>query len=82
MDRRGFFKLFGAAVAGIALEQAIPLGRVWSFPTNIVLPPRSGIVGECAGFDWVDEVTMVGSTAPIRIPVRYQLVPADFSRSS
>jgi len=38
MDRRGFFKLFGAGVAGIALEQAIPLGRVWSFPSKIVLP--------------------------------------------
>lgn len=37
MDRRGFFKLFGAGVAGIALEQAIPLGRVWSFPSRIVV---------------------------------------------
>jgi len=37
MDRRGFLKLFGAAVAGIALEQAVPLGRVWSFPKEIVL---------------------------------------------
>ena len=38
MDRRGFFKLFGLGVAGIALEQAIPLGRVWSFPTEIIVP--------------------------------------------
>lgn len=37
MDRRGFFKLFSLGVAGIALEQAIPLGRVWSFPKKIVL---------------------------------------------
>lgn len=37
MDRRGFLKLFSAGVAGVALDQAIPLGRVWSFPKNIVI---------------------------------------------
>jgi hypothetical protein len=25
-------------MAGIALDQAIPLNRVWSFPKNLVLP--------------------------------------------
>lgn len=35
MERRNFLKLFGGTVAGIALEQAIPLGRVWSFPKRI-----------------------------------------------
>jgi hypothetical protein len=35
MDRRGFLRLFGAGVAGIALDQAIPLGRVWSFPSEL-----------------------------------------------
>jgi hypothetical protein len=34
-DRRGFLKMFTGGVAGIALEQAIPLGRVWSFPSKI-----------------------------------------------
>ena len=38
MNRRSFLSLFGAGVAGIALEQAIPLGRVWSFPKQIVIP--------------------------------------------
>lgn len=37
MDRRKFLSLFSAGVAGIALEQAIPLGRVWSFPKKIVI---------------------------------------------
>src|SRR5260221_4777127 len=37
MNRRGFLSLFGLGVPGIALEQAIPLGRVWSFPTEIVI---------------------------------------------
>ena len=38
MNRRGFFKLFGLGIAGIALEQAVPLGRVWSFPSEIMIP--------------------------------------------
>jgi hypothetical protein len=38
MNRRGFFKLFSAGVAGIAIEKAIPFGRVWSFPSKIVVP--------------------------------------------
>lgn len=37
MNRRYFLALFSAGVAGIALEQAIPLGRVWSFPKEIVI---------------------------------------------
>jgi len=38
MERRGFLKLLGLGVAGIALDQAIPFNRVWSFPKNIVVP--------------------------------------------
>lgn len=38
MDRRGFFKVLGIGLGGIALEQAIPFGRVWSFPSEIVIP--------------------------------------------
>ncbi len=47
MNRRNFLSLFTAGVAGIALDQAIPLGRVWSFPKKILvgdlimLPPGS-----------------------------------------
>lgn len=37
MNRRNFLSLFSAGIAGIALEQAIPLGRVWSFPKKIVI---------------------------------------------
>lgn len=39
MERRGFLKLFSVGIAGLALEQAIPFGRVWSFPKNIVIAP-------------------------------------------
>ena len=38
MNRRHFLSLLTAGVAGIALDQAIPLGRVWSFPKKIVIP--------------------------------------------
>lgn len=37
MNRRGFLSLLGLGGAGVALEQAIPLGRVWSFPKEIVI---------------------------------------------
>lgn len=37
MNRRNFLSLLGLGVAGVALEQAIPLGRVWSFPKEIVV---------------------------------------------
>lgn len=35
MERRGFLKALAGVVGGIAIEQAIPFGRVWSFPKNI-----------------------------------------------
>jgi len=38
MERRGFLKALGMLAGGIALEQAIPFGRVWSFPSKIVIP--------------------------------------------
>jgi hypothetical protein len=42
MNRRNFLAALSAGIAGIALEQAIPLGRVWSFPKNIVTPKHVG----------------------------------------
>ena len=36
--------MLGFGVAGLALEQAIPLGRVWSFPKEIVIAPAAGNV--------------------------------------
>lgn len=39
MNRRGFLSFLGAALAGAAVDQVIPLGRVWSFPKEIVIAP-------------------------------------------
>jgi hypothetical protein len=36
MNRRNFLRGLAAAVGGIALGEAIPLNRVWSFPQKIV----------------------------------------------
>jgi hypothetical protein len=38
MNRRNFLSLVPAAVAGLALDQAIPFNRVWSFPKNVRVP--------------------------------------------
>lgn len=35
LSRRGFLSGLGALVGGIAIEQAIPFGRVWSFPKEV-----------------------------------------------
>lgn len=37
MNRRNFFTSLTAGVAGLALNEAIPFGRVWSFPSNLVI---------------------------------------------
>lgn len=44
MNRRNFLQGIAALVGGIAIEKAIPFGRVWSFPSRIVIPKRC----ECA----------------------------------
>ena len=50
MNRRTFLSLFSAGVASIALEQAIPLGRVWSFPKKIVIPNVFLKIGDIVTF--------------------------------
>jgi hypothetical protein len=44
MNRRSFLQGLSALVGGVAIEQAIPFNRVWSFPKNIVIPNRYQIV--------------------------------------
>jgi hypothetical protein len=53
MNRRGFLRSIGLGIGGIALEQAIPLGRVWSFPKKIAIAdplcPPNALYLACAG---------------------------------
>jgi hypothetical protein len=35
MNRRSFLQGIGAIIGGVAIDKAIPLGRVWSFPKEI-----------------------------------------------
>lgn len=81
MNRRGFLSLLGTGVVGgvfgIAIDQAIPLGRVWSFPKKIVLPEY------LSPFDSDYEPAFkVGSTIRVRIPQRFIVRDwiGDFSR--
>jgi hypothetical protein len=69
MNRRNFLSLFSAGIAGIALEQAIPLGRVWSFPKEIVIPrfPVMPLHVE----DWFEKGFPVGTTLHFRMPGRF-----------
>lgn len=72
MDRRGFLKFLGAGVAGIALEQAIPLGRVWSFPSKLVLPERDHYYTRAEELERKFRTsTAVGSTIRINMPQHY-----------
>jgi len=41
VNRRGFLKALGLAAGGVLLDQAIPNGRVWSFPKDIVVAQPS-----------------------------------------
>lgn len=43
MNRRGFLQMLGVSVGGIAVEQAIPFNRVWSFPKNIIIPQPASV---------------------------------------
>ena len=67
MNRRNFLSLFSAGVAGIALEQAIPLGRVWSFPKEIVIPPERAMHVD----DFFERAFPVGSMGHFRFPARF-----------
>lgn len=61
MNRRSFLGLFGAGVAGIAISKAIPFGRVWSFPKEIVI----------ASPEDLPKQFLVGSTIQVRFPQRF-----------
>jgi len=75
MDRRKFFGLLGAGVAGVALSEAIPLGRVWSFPSKIVV--RTGWIG----FDPAlrkSDITVVRMGNVIRLVLPQNWIVRDF----
>jgi hypothetical protein len=63
MNRRSFFRFLGAGAATLALSEAIPFGRVWSFPSKIVVPLQPLSWGEC-----FEAPTRVGQTIRIRFP--------------
>jgi hypothetical protein len=53
MDRRNFITGIGTLIAGIAIEEAMPFGRVWSFPKEIQIANATSslLVGRNAFFN-------------------------------
>lgn len=66
MDRRGFLRGLCAGVAGIALQEAVPLGRVWSFPSKIVVPEHEAAFALLNGIidKWHNEPLFVQAWDP------------------
>lgn len=58
MNRRGFLQRLGALVGGVALEQAIPFNRVWSFPSQIVIPKPYGSGNTFLTVEWITKETL------------------------
>jgi hypothetical protein len=65
MNRRSFFRFLGAGAATLALSEAIPFGRVWSFPSKIVVPEQLSTIYFFA------QPLRIGSTIRIRFPQRW-----------
>jgi hypothetical protein len=69
--------LLSGAVAGLALDQAIPLNRVWSFPKEIVVPEVALSGNNFLSVDWIIEEFRkrypVGSTIRLRMPQQWVL---------
>lgn len=73
MDRRNFLKGIGALVAGVALDQAVPLGRVYSFPSELKCLNAGSIVRTDFYRSTVDGSTFefVGSLTPSSDILKY-----------
>lgn len=72
MNRRYFLTVLGAGVAGIALEQAVPLGRVWSFPKKIVI----GKPLDLRNLFSIGDVVTVEQSGGLIDPLQYFVVQA------
>lgn len=67
MQRRQFLTALGALVGGIAIDQAIPFNRVWSFPKDIKIARDPLVVyerdanGIRVAKDWLYDVDEVNA---------------------
>lgn len=72
MNRRNFLSGLGALVGGLALEQAVPLGRVWSFPTDLVGAVRRKIdEGPSIGIRMIRAYDPLTDMMPMRLDVAF-----------
>lgn len=73
MNRRGFLKMLGGGVAGIAIAEAVPLGRVWSFPKVLKF------IGIDLGYGDATAVT-VGTIGAGNVFLAHEYVTAEYLR--
>ena len=52
MNRRGFLKALSGVIGGIAVAEAVPLGRVWSFPSQIKIANSFEITRDYYVIEW------------------------------
>lgn len=81
--------MLGLGIGGIALEQAIPLNRVWSFPkeikrfvplSQIEQQYRSGVIGRALGFEWYPAPIQLGDIVTVEDwPGRFVVTRAETS---
>lgn len=66
MDRRSFLRGLGLLVGGVVAAEAIPLGRVWSFPREIkIYPPGTWGALKRSDYYPLKYVSVLGLSAPI-----------------
>jgi hypothetical protein len=68
VNRRKFLFEAGAVVGGFALNEAIPLGRVWSFPSKIIV--RNGLArfSDYTHIAEFDRLAGVNELVLVRVP--------------
>lgn len=77
MNRRGFLSLLGGVLAAGALNEVIPLGRVWSFPSKIVVPWRGYEIELAENMQWITQEYLKVLQKNLKF---HQYVMAEFDR--
>ena len=84
MQRRGFLRLLGGLATTVAIDQVIPLNRVWSFPKEIKLLSEDEIrdiyinpaaIQLAAQIDWINCETLLALERNLKITNHFRPRP-------